>query len=131
MFVLDTNTLIYFFKGMGRVAQKLLACPPKDIGLPTIVLFELSVGILKSTSPEKRTHQLDQLSEVVNILPFGSDEAGCAAGIRADLELKGCPIGPYDILIAATALSHNDTLVTHNVKAFSRIKDLRIEDWYD
>ena len=53
MYVLDTNTLIYFFKGMGKVAEKLLTIPPKDIGLPAIVLFEIMVGIAKSTSPEK------------------------------------------------------------------------------
>lgn len=130
MYILDTNTLIYYFKGMGKVAQRLLACPPQDIGVPTVVLFELSVGILKSTSPKKRTQQLGQLSQVVNILPFGSKEANGAAIIRTDLESKGCRIGPYDGFIAATALSHHGTLVTHNVKEFSRIDDLQIEDWY-
>jgi tRNA(fMet)-specific endonuclease VapC len=130
MYVLDTNTLIYYFKGMGQVAQNLLACSPKDIGLPTVVLFELSVGILKSTSPGKRTRQLEQLSDVVNILSFGRNEAQFAAGIRADLEAKGLPIGPYDILIAATALSHNGILVTHNTQEFSRINNLQLEDWY-
>lgn len=130
MYVLDTNTLIYYFKGMGHVAKKLLACPPQEIGLPAVVLFELSVGILKSTSPGKRTRQVEQLSDVVNILSFGRNEAQCAAGVRADLEERGLPIGPYDILIAATALSNNGTLVTHNTKEFSRINNLQLEDWY-
>ncbi len=56
MFVLDTNTLIFFFKGMGQVANNLLLHSPKDIGIPAIVLYELEVGIGKSTSPAKCTN---------------------------------------------------------------------------
>ncbi|HEA68208.1 MAG TPA: type II toxin-antitoxin system VapC family toxin [Desulfobacterales bacterium] len=129
-YILDTNTLIYFFKGVGHVAEHLLAVPPKDIGLPAIVVFELKVGIAKSTSPKKRKIQLKQLTEVVNVLPFGFDEACHAADIRAGLEAQGRPIGPYDILIAATALSKKGTLVTHNIKEFNRIEGLQIEDWF-
>jgi tRNA(fMet)-specific endonuclease VapC len=130
MYVLDTNTLIYFFKGIGKVAEKLLSIPPKNIGLPSIVLYEILVGIAKSISPEKRTFQLEQLATTVNILPFGRKEAGYAAKIRAGLETKGQPIGPYDVLIAATAISNNGILVTHNLNEFQRVDGLRIEDWY-
>jgi tRNA(fMet)-specific endonuclease VapC len=130
MYVLDTNTLIYFFKGIGKVAEKLLSIAPKDIGLPAIALFEILVGIEKSTAAEKRRQQLEQLANIVNILPFGHKEAKYAAEIRANLEARGRPIGPYDILIAATAISNNSPLITHNVKEFSRIEGLQIEDWY-
>ena len=54
MFLLDTNTLIYFFKGIGNVSKNLLSKSPKDIGIPSIVIFELEVGIAKSKSPRKR-----------------------------------------------------------------------------
>ncbi len=130
MYVLDTNILIYYFKGMGNVANKLLSIPPMDIGLPTIVLYEISVGIAKSASPGKRQDQLDQLSRTVHTLPFDYQAAQHAAAIRAELESQGCPIGPYDILIAATALSVNGTLITHNLKEFQRVNGLRVEDWY-
>jgi len=130
MYILDTNMLIYFFKGIGRVAEGLLSKAPKDIGIPSIVLFEIMVGIEKSTSPGKRKKQLGQLSGAVNILSFGHKEAEQAALIRAKLERQGLPIGPYDVLIAATALSNRSTLVTHNVKEFSRVEGLQIEDWY-
>ncbi len=129
-YVLDTNILIYFFKGMGRVAEPLMSAPPRDIGLPAIVVFELQVGIAKSVSPEKRTMQLMQLTDVVQVLPFGLNEARHAADIRARLEAEGRSIGPYDILIAATARAINGTLVTHNIDEFKRIEGLQIEDWF-
>ena len=130
MYVLDTNTLIYFFKGMGNVTKHLLEVAPRDIAIPTIVLFELEVGIAKSTSPTKRKKQLQDFIDIVNIWPFGYEEARRAAAIRVKLEKNGMVIGPYDILIAATALSQNGTLVTHNTAEFERVEGLDFIDWY-
>ena len=131
MFILDTNTLIYFFKGVGEVSRHLLSTPPVEIGLPTIVLFELEVGIGKSKSPEKRRAQLHEFASMIMVFPFGREEASSAALIRIRLEAKGFPIGPYDVLIAATAMANNATLITHNKKEFERIEGLNIEDWFD
>ena len=61
MYVLDTNTLIYYFKGQGQVAQNLANTPPQEIIISTIVVFELQVDIAKSNSPLKRIQQLQQL----------------------------------------------------------------------
>ena len=130
MYVLDTNILIYFFKGVGDVAQNLLSKSPKDIGVPAIVLFELEVGIKKAKSPQKRIKQLNDLISIVNVLPFGKTEAKASAQIRAQLEKGGTPIGPYDILIAGTAIGNQATLVTHNLDEFKRIKNLNVVDWY-
>lgn len=130
MYVLDTNTLIYFFKGMGKVAERLLSTPPKEIGIPSIVLYELEYGIAKSSSPEKRIEQLQSMCEHVNVLSFGEREARAAAVIRVQLEKKGTPIGPYDLLIAGTAIAHASVLVTNNEKEFSRIPNLETINWY-
>lgn len=130
MFVLDTNILIYFFKGMGKVAQNMLSTTPQEIAIPAIVLFELELGIQKSTSPDKRQAQLKQLTDLITIIPFGYDEAMVAASIRAKLEKNGPPIGPYDVLIAASALSGNHTLITHNISEFRKINGLKIQDWF-
>jgi tRNA(fMet)-specific endonuclease VapC len=130
MYVLDTNTLIYFFKGLGAVAENLLAKTPKEIAIPSIVLFELEVGIAKSTSPQKRKQQLKELESSIQILPFGYSEALAAASLRTALEKQGQLIGPYDILIAAIAISNKGILVTHNTKEFARVKGLLLEDWY-
>ena len=130
MYVLDTNTLIYYFKGQAQVAQNLANVSPQEIAISTIVLFELQVGIAKSTSPAKLTQQLQQLLSRVNLVPFDRDSAVAAATIRAQLEQQGTPIGPLDVLIAGTALAFQATLVTHNVKEFSRVSGLAIADWY-
>lgn len=130
MYVLDTNTLIFFFKGIGNVAKNLLNTSPKDIGIPSIVLFELEVGIARSNSPRKRIKQLAEITAIVNILDFTAKEAKFSAAIRTELEKTGTPIGPLDILIGGTALANQSILVTHNTKEFSRINKLQIEDWY-
>jgi tRNA(fMet)-specific endonuclease VapC len=130
MYVLDTNTLIYYFKGMGNVSENLLDKTPKDIGIPAIVLFELEVGIAKSKAPRKRTQQLREITSIVNIIPFGDKEAKVSASIRTKLEKQGLPIGPYDLLIGGSAVANQAILVTHNTKEFERIENLGIEDWY-
>jgi tRNA(fMet)-specific endonuclease VapC len=129
-YVLDTNTLIYFFKGLGDVSRHMLAHAPSELAIPAVVLIELEVGIAKSTSPRKRKSQLQELTELVKVLPFGIAESKSAAQIRVKLEKKGLSIGPYDVLIGATALANNMCLVTHNQREFGRIKGLKFEDWY-
>lgn len=129
-YMLDTNIMIYFFKGIGNVSNRFLATPPNEIAIPTIVIFELEVGIAKSKFPRKRRAQLEELISLVNIIPFNYVEAQSAAKIRAKLEMQGLSIGPYDVLIAATAMTQNSILVTHNTKEFNRIEGLKVEDWY-
>ena len=130
MYALDTNSVVYFFKDMGRVAERLLATPPANVALPAIVLYELELGVAKSNAPERRRAQLEELVRRVRILPFGADEARVTARIRAELERVGRPISPLDFLIAGTALHHGAILVTHNRDEFGRVGGLSLEDWY-
>lgn len=130
MYILDTNTLIYYFKGMGKVSDTLLQHRPRDIAIPSIVLYELEVGLAKSSNPDKRHNQLETFIKYVNIIPFGTQEEKEAATIRAILEAMGTPIGQLDVLIAGTAIAQQGILVTHNSKEFSRVKGLQLEDWF-
>lgn len=130
MYVIDTNTLIYFFKGIGSVPDKFLEVSPKDIGIPSVVLYELEYGIAKSTSPRKRQSQLKELCSLVQILPFDDEAAKLSASVRASLEKKGNPIGSYDVLIAGTALANKGVLVTNNTKEFTRVPKLKLDNWY-
>ncbi|MCI5118350.1 MAG: type II toxin-antitoxin system VapC family toxin [Candidatus Electrothrix sp. LOE1_4_5] len=130
MYLLDTNTLIYFFKDIGNVAETLLSKSPKNISIPSIVLYELEVGIAKSNNPKKRKKQLEALTSRITVQSFTPREAEAAAIIRANLEKQGTPIGPYDTLIAGMALSINATLVTNNTREFQRVAGLSLEDWF-
>lgn len=130
MFVLDTNTLIYYFKGMGNVAEHLLSKTPDQIAIPAIVLYELQVGIAKSNAPQQRLKQLQEMIYIINVLPFGEKEALASANIRAELENAGTPIGPHDVLIAGTTVANQGVLVTHNMNEFQRVRNLTIEDWF-
>lgn len=129
-FALDTNTLVYFFKGMGGVAEKLLSTPRTAIGLPAIVIYEIENGIARLSEPEKRRAQFEQFVDSVTLLPFDRRAASHAADIRTHLESLGQPIGPMDTLIAGTARAHGATLVSRNTREFSRVPGLEIEDWY-
>lgn len=129
-YALDTNTLIYFFKGKGQVASRMLAVPPSSIAIPAIVAFEIHTGIAKSSRPAKLEQQFGELLRSVTLLPFAHKEAEYAAQLRAELEVIGQPIGPMNTLIAGTALAHGLTLVTHNTHEFSRVPRLQLLDWY-
>lgn len=131
MFVLDTNSLLSFFKGEGQVGRRLLQTSPGEIGIPTLVLYGLATGIAKASDTAKRRRRLDTLLDVVTLLPFGAREARVAAGVRAKLEGEGTPIGPLDTLIAGVALANQGTLITRNTRAFGRVAGLIVENWYD
>ena len=130
MFALDTNTLIYYFKGMGRVAARLAGCSPSEIGIPIVVVYELETVIAKSQQPRKRREQLDALLVSTRILPFDRAAARHSATLRASLEAKGTPLGPLDCLIAGIALAYGTHLVTRNSTEFGRVAGLSVVDWY-
>ncbi len=130
MFALDTNTLIYYFKGAGRVSARMSALAPSEIGIPVVVLYELETGIAKSQQPQKRRKQLDTLLAATRVLPFDRAAARHSASLRALLERSGTPMGPIDTLVAGIAIAQSATLVTRNTIEFSRVPALRLADWY-
>lgn len=130
MYLLDTNTVIYFFKGLGNISKNLFTVSPKDIFIPSIVVYELEVGIAKSNDSQKRQEQLKRLLSQINVIDFTQKEAIESAKTRANLEKKGTPIGAMDVLIAGCAKANNLILVTRNTKEFERVENLRMVNWY-
>lgn len=130
MFVLDTNTLIYFFKGAGRVAENLLKVVPAEVAIPSVALYELEVGADSSKLGSRRRKDLDRFIAAISVLPFDQRSAKAAAELRLALEHQGKGIGPLDTLIAGTALANGGILVTHNTKEFRRVPGLRLVDWF-
>jgi len=131
VFVLDTHTVLDYFKGKGRVTERLLAIPPSEIAVPAISVYEVWVGVLGSQNPKRRREQFETFLSVVEILPFESDAAMRAAKMRCKLERAGEAIGPLDTLIGATALARGGVLVTRNLKEFSRVPGLKTVNWHD
>ncbi|MDK1670051.1 type II toxin-antitoxin system VapC family toxin [Moraxella osloensis] len=129
-YLLDTNTLIYYFKGLGNVKERLLVCQPSEIVLSSVVYYELQVGILKSTSPQKRIAQLAILKNQVSWVDFDEKSAEATAQVRVDLERIGKPIGSHDVQIAGMAVANDLILITHNTREFSRVNGLKLEDWF-
>ena len=130
MFALDTNTVIHFFKGAGRVAERLLAEAPSEICIPAVVVYEIEVGVSGSQHSSRRRSQWEEFLSLLTVLPFGDREARHAGAIEARLRKTGSPIGPLDTLIAGTALAAGATLVTHNTAEFRRVHGLAITDWF-
>ncbi len=133
MLILDSNTISYYFRGDPCVVPRLQALQPADIGVPAVVEYELRYGLLRlpDVARAPRTAALTQMLRPMQSLPFDSECAIQAARLRANLEAAGTPIGPHDVLIAATAMRHQATLVTRNVREFSRVQGLQWINWHD
>jgi tRNA(fMet)-specific endonuclease VapC len=131
MYMLDTNTVSYFFRGEGGVADRLLATPPRDIALSAVTSYELRFGVARVPKAKRLATQLETLLAWITILPFDDSVAQVAANIRVELERAGQPIGPLDVLIAATSLAANGVLITRNLTEFRRIPGLNLQNWYE
>ena len=123
MLVLDSNTISYYFRGDAQVVPRMQALPPADLGVPAIVEYELRYGLLRLApeAAEPRLAALAQLLRPMQLLPFDSECAAHAARIRAELEAAG----------TATALRHQATLVTRNVREFARVASLQCLNWHE
>ncbi|HNR10226.1 MAG TPA: type II toxin-antitoxin system VapC family toxin [Nitrosomonas europaea] len=133
MLILDSNTISYYFRGDPQVVLRLRAQRPQDVAVPAIVEYELRYGLLR-LSPEMAAPRLAALTTLLlpmQKLPFDSECADHAARIRTTLEAAENPIGPHDTLIAATALRHGATLITRNVREFSRVPGLQWINWHE
>lgn len=132
-YLLDTDSLSYFFRGEGQIAQRLRALTPTDVAIPAPVLYESRYGMLRLASGARQAALLAALDRAVgtmDVLPFDAAAAEAAARVRAQLEALGVGIGPIDAQIAGISLAHSATLVTRNVREFSRVAGLLIDNWY-
>ena len=130
IYSLDTNVCIRYLKGSPvKLVQKFQAVSTIDIVVCSIVRAELFYGAAKSNNSAKSlAAQINFLQPYASV-PFDDNSASIFAKERSRLEGLGLMIGPYDLLIASIALANGLTLVTHNVREFSRISGLQIEDW--
>jgi tRNA(fMet)-specific endonuclease VapC len=129
-FFLDTDICIFALRGdYPSIVDAFRARKPEQIRVPSIVAAELVLGAYKSQSPLTAHKAVDTFLAPFEIVSFDLRSAEVYARIRSELEPKGHGIGPNDLIIAATALAHQGTLVTHNTKEFSRVPGLLTQDW--
>lgn len=129
-YLLDTCVISDFVKGEKGTVDKLLSTPPYDVAISSISKMEVEYGLILDPKRSKHIqHKLSSFFSTVNILPFDSEDSPFAARVRSDLKKRGLPIGPYDILLAGTALRHGLIMVTANADEFSRVTHLKCENW--
>ena len=131
MYCLDSNVVI---DAISKNTSSLLlphfqSLEPNEICIPSIVVAELEYGAQHSKDYDNNIKIVNAFIAPFKIISFTENEALIYGKIREDLAKNGNLIGPNDLLIAATALANNFVLVTHNTDEFSRVKELKIEDW--
>jgi tRNA(fMet)-specific endonuclease VapC len=130
-YLLDTNICIYIINEKPeKILRKFERYPIHDFGISSITQAELQYGIAKSKNKNTNQFALDEFLLPLTILPFhGAKLVACYGEIRALLESKGKTIGPLDMLIAAHALSLDLMIISNNLKEFSRVPNLKCENW--
>jgi tRNA(fMet)-specific endonuclease VapC len=130
-FLLDTNIISAIVTGKSaRLLERFSRTPRQDLATVTVVWHEVQFGLAANPGIHHKLHTVyETLFDGLVLLPASQEIWLRAAHIRATLKLRGTPIGPYDLLIAAAAIEHNLILVTNNIREFARVDGLRCEDW--
>ena len=128
MFLLDTNIVIFFFKGKFNMLTCIEKAGKDNCFISEVTLAELFYGAEKSASPAKHFLQIEAFLREIRVIPITNSLRTYAAE-KTNLEQSGMPLDDFDLLIAATAEANGLVLVTNNTKHFSRISTLQLVDW--
>jgi tRNA(fMet)-specific endonuclease VapC len=129
-YLLDTNICIYLIKRRPEsVLTRFNELSAGDIGISSITVYEMAYGAEKSNNTIKSLQALQHFLSPLTLLPFDDEDAHEAGNIRAYLAKIEQPIGPYDVQIAGQARRRNLILITNNMGEFSRVPDLKSENW--
>ena len=132
MFVLDSCVCIDLMRGKLPIAYDLMrSSSPSQFKIPAVVAGELYFGAENSSNASRSHLVVAAFLQPYEILPFDDACAHAYSTIRSSLKKRGRPIGPNDMLIAATAIANQAILVSNNTKEFSRVEGLRLESWHE
>jgi tRNA(fMet)-specific endonuclease VapC len=130
IYLLDTCILSLFARGSQPVLTHVKRTPPEAIGLSAVTIMEVAYGLALNPARAVRLRPvLDAFIGAVKVIDYDSDAAHETASLRAALRAKGKPIGPFDTMIAGTALARGLVMVTANTGEFRRMDGLTLEDW--
>jgi tRNA(fMet)-specific endonuclease VapC len=127
--LLDTNICIYAMKSRDLELSRRLTTLQGKCAVSDVSMFELYAGVDGYGIPKQRLEIIESFTTRISVLPFTTAIARIAGPLRYKLKTKGELIVAYDILIAATALSHNLILMTNNAREFNRVMGLKVEKW--
>ncbi len=129
-YLLDTCTVSDFVKGQPGVLSRIKATPPNWVAVSSVTRMEIEFGlILNPERARKLASVLDAFLNAITTLPFDAADAQAAGAVRASLQSRGQPIGPYDVLIAGCGMARGLIVVTSNAGEFQRVSGLVVEDW--
>lgn len=128
-FMLDTNICIHVMKGRAGPLASRFEAEAAGLCVSSVTVAELAYGVEKSAARERNQHALDAFVARLAVLAFDAEAAARYGTVRATLERRGTPIGPYDLMIAAHALRRGLVVVTNNRAEFDRVDGLAVEDW--
>lgn len=128
--LLDTDTVIEVLRGNPRASAARAALPAEtSIAVSSITAAELYFGAARSADPATATRQVAAFLSGLQVIAVGEMIAARFGALKASLRAAGQIIPDFDLLIAATALVHDRTLVTHNTRHFARVPSLTLVDW--
>lgn len=127
-YMLDADTVSYALRGHGQVGTRILEHQPSEVCISAITLAELNFGAQAKRS-QKIRNAIRRFTSDIAVVPFDEASAERFGVVAAALATRGQPIGLYDTLVVAQALSLGLTVVTNNTRHFSRVPGLAVENW--
>lgn len=128
-YMLDTNIVSYTIKNRPQEVREAFKVHDGQMCISTVTLGELIYGAERSAQPEKNLDVVEGMAARLEVLSFTANDAAHFGQLRAELIANGQPIDPYDMMIAGHARAQGLILVTNNLKEFSRVPGLRVENW--
>lgn len=128
-YMLDTNICIYVMKVYPPTVLEKFNALAEQLCISSITLGELHYGAEKSARRETNLRAIAEFAARLEVLPFGDKAAAHYGQVRAELERQGTPCGSHDMQIGGHARSEGLTVVTNNLREFSRMPGLRTENW--
>lgn len=116
------------FKGLFNLAEKIKTVGTVNFFISEITIAELKFGVQNSDYPEKNGEKIIKLQQMFTVIPI-FNSLDVYAIEKARLKKSGRILDDFDLLIGATAISNNLTLVTRNVSDFDRLNGIEIENW--
>ena len=129
-YLLDTTVISDFTRGEPAVLSRLKATAKREVSISTVTAMEIEYGLLLNPSRARKIEPVIRaLLTDLAVFPYEQEDASATAAVRAALAKRGTPIGPFDLMIAGTALRRGLLMVTSNSNEFARVSGLNLEDW--